>query len=110
MFDERIYISIKQCIYLLKWFGYTKFSDLYKKNKKMYTQTSPMLEYIIVRGIYLLNYGELNMMSNGTFIEDSLYFKLFIKKMIDSSNIFDYLFSHMKCKSKNNRMEYYSIH
>lgn len=67
--DELIH-SIEMTARLLRWYGYKSVNELLHSNDKIYTQKSQMLEYILIRCVYLLYYDKL---SNWNTMDDEQY-------------------------------------
>lgn len=55
--DEFMY-SIEMVCKLLRWFKYNSLNELMTKKNEKYNQKSMMLEYILIRAIYLLYFDE----------------------------------------------------
>lgn len=76
----------------MKWFRYKRMRDIYTKREKRCRQKSMMMEYILVRSIYLLNFDRLHMMKIGDDtkrIKDDEYIKKFMRCMLESEKILD---------------------
>jgi hypothetical protein len=105
--DEFLH-SINQMNYLLKWFKYNSLKDLLTPKQNKYTQKSMMLEYILVRCIYLLHFDELKVFpidDQVNEIDDKEYLRTFYQKMLDSIETIDNL--RKKTNEKTINMDYY---
>jgi hypothetical protein len=94
--------------YLLKWFKYNSLKDLLTPKQNKYTQKSMMLEYILVRCIYLLHFDELKVFpidDQVNEIDDKEYLRTFYQKMLDSIETIDNL--RKKTNEKTINMDYY---
>jgi hypothetical protein len=109
-YQEFLY-SIKMLCRLLKWFKYHTLRELLIISQRKYKQTSLLLEYILVRCIYLMNFETLGFLSDiknikENDIDDDNYIILFFEKLRQSGNVIDYIL-----KNTNNigiiTMEYY---
>lgn len=102
--------SIEQLNLLLKWFKYNSLKELLTPKKNKYTQKSMMLEYILVRCIYLLNFNELKVFPiNGIInqIDDKEYMRIFYQKMLESIATIDQQRKKTKTDEQLINMEYY---
>lgn len=109
--DEFMY-SIEMLGKLLHWFKYNSLHELIKRKKMAYTQTSMMLEYILIRCIYLLGYDELKLVKSGSEmhrdIDDNEYVLKFFDKMNEMKPIIDTVLKTTSNESgKYLEMEYY---
>lgn len=99
--------SINQSIDLLHWFRYQSFREILWKSSGKFTQESMMLEYILVRCVYLLYFDKLEVMTrNIKPSEDNDYVAEFMKYFIKTSALVDDL---MKKRNNNKvvNMEYF---
>lgn len=101
--------SILMLCRLLKWFKYSSLDELLMKVEQKYTQKSLLLEYILVRCIYLMHFNVLGVFKKCKFmpnIEDNQYLLSFFKKMIESIEILN-IKLHTIDNNKTISMEYY---
>jgi len=92
--------SIKMLCRLLKWFKYHSLRELVIHNRLKYNQKSLLLEYILVRCIYLMNFEKLGMIKMGCDqykqMDDNLYITTFFSSLKNSCNIIDAILRHTK--------------
>jgi hypothetical protein len=115
---------------LLRWFKYKDLNGLLKRNKlgntrvntrvnahvnaqvnvqvnaQVYTQKSMLLEYILVRGVYLLHFDKLGVFKTNYEGTDDKYITEFNTALIKSKYIINYYIKH-KQNTKIQQMEYY---
>lgn len=109
-YEKEFLYAIEMLCKLLYWFGYKSLKELFKKKHCKYTQKSLLLEYILVRCIYLMYFNKLGYFkkNDGPLlnINDHEYTLIFFQKMLDASKILD----DFLCSTKNTgitKMEYY---
>jgi len=104
-YEKEFIYSIQMTCKLLKWFKYSSLNNLFIKTNENYIQDSFLLEYILLRCVYLINFDTLNIFDK-KIIDDDKYVTLFLKKLINSINIIDVFINLTKNKNTMS-MEYY---
>ncbi len=80
--------ALNQTVDILHWFKYSSFNDILWRSDGKFTQSSMMLEYIIVRCIYLLHFDRLEIMTRTIKPStDNAYILEFMKYFIRSNNV-----------------------
>lgn len=116
-YEKEFVYAIELLGKLLRWFRYKSFGELFRKNNIQqsrpsgkYTQKSLLLEYILVRCIYLMYFNKLQIFKTSDEplekIDDNQYTLHFFRKMTESVKILD----EFLYRAKNNGiicMEYY---
>lgn len=102
--DELIH-SINMTNRLLRWFDYNSLSELLIRDNAKYTQKSQLLEYILIKCVYLINFQKLN--SFTTNYNDDEYMEQCIKKMVNTMRLIDSLRSEIAHDTDIIGMEYY---
>jgi hypothetical protein len=108
-YEKEFVYAIEMLGKLLKWFKYKSLQELFKKRTGRYTQKSLLLEYILVRCIYLMHFKQLCVFKNNDTmpeIDDSQYTLHFFKKMVNSVDILDNFLRNIK-NNGITKMEYY---
>ena len=108
-YEKEFIYAIEMLGKLLKWFDYKSLNELFRRNKGKYTQRSLLLEYILLRCVYLIHFDTLGMFKkNDEKLEanDGKYTLQFFQEMVSSANMIDKLLSHIHNKGTI-RMEYY---
>jgi hypothetical protein len=95
-YQEYLY-SIKMLCRLLKWFKYHTLRELLIISQRKYLQTSLLLEYILVRCIYLINFETLGLILDDKekTIDDDNYILLFFEKLKQSEEVINYVLKHI---------------
>lgn len=108
-YEKEFVYAIEMVGKLLRWFKYNSLGELFIRRNMKYTQNSLLLEYILIRCIYLIHFDELGLFKQGDRqkdIDDKIYTIKFLKKMFGTIKILDVIQKYTK---NNNpvRMEYY---
>lgn len=109
-YTEELLYSIKMTVNLLKWYGYSSANQFINKNNRLFIQTTQMLEYILVRCVYLLNFEKLGMIDkeNDLIVNDDNYIVDVVKCLKETAPIIDAFMKKQKTNEKNIvGMEYY---
>lgn len=108
-YEKEFIYAIEMLGKLLRWFDYKSLKELFRRDKRKYTQNSLMLEYILLRCIYLIHFDTLGLFKKNEEklkTDDGVYTLQFFQKMVNSCDMLDKLLSHMHNR-KTVRMEYY---
>jgi hypothetical protein len=100
--------AINQSIDLLHWYGYESFRDIHWKSTGKYTQESMMLEYILVRCVYLLHFNKLEVMTRNIKPSgDNEYVVEFMKYFLQTNALVDDMMQKRSNNHSVTNMEYF---
>lgn len=89
--------AIKMYCKLMRWFKYNSIRELVRRDKCKFVQRSQLLEYIVIRCIYLMNFEQIGMIKTGAKgkfeINDDKYVLKFFECMRNSRDILDVILS-----------------
>jgi hypothetical protein len=108
-YEKEFIYAIEMLGKLIKWFNYKSLKELFKKDKGKYTQKSLLLEYILLRCVYLIHFDTLGIFKRNEEkleTDDGTYTLQFFQKMVNSICMLDKLLSHIHNRGIV-RMEYY---
>jgi len=109
-YTKEFYYSIYQTVKLLRWYGYKSITDLTTRIQRKYTQKSMMLEYILIRCIYLMNFDQLDLFTNKLQQQDDAeYIMTFMSRLFETYDIIDNYMQGIKQPNKKEivNMEYF---
>lgn len=100
--------AINQSIDLLHWFGYQSFRDILWKSKRKFTQDSMLMEYILVRCVYLLHFNKLEVFTRNIKPSgDNDYIGEFMKYFIKTDPLIDEMMKKRSNHHSVTNMEYF---
>jgi len=105
--EEFIY-AIDMLCKLLRWFKYKSLRELMTKSEKKYNQNSMMMEYILIRCIYLLHFDEMKMFNDDELKDEDKYLLKLMENMTKSTGLVDEYLHNCCVDSEVVRMEYYA--
>lgn len=108
-YEKEFIYAIEMLGKLIKWFNYKSLKELFRRDKGKYTQKSLLLEYILLRCVYLIHFDTLGIFKKNEEkleTDDGMYTLQFFQEMVSSADMLDKLLSHVHNKGTI-RMEYY---